>query len=363
MTLMTISITPLYGMNIPQSLSGKLENKALSEQEILLLLNENKDYEQLLIKEKEDFRGMLVYQMIKLGQKIPSHLLADGDYSVSWLQEINAGLLSRAIENKHTLLINFLVEKNINLCKPGAERLLIDSMKKNVLQQYVLGSEEENDQKRLVEFLIVKGVNVDKVLGAAVLAGYPLVVEVSVKNGANIDGVNSDFRPLNTAVFLHVENTIDRSDTIKILLDAGADTKLLNKKGESLEGMIKEKSVATQQTDWAQIILAKNSLPEPNIGGNPDNNNSLPNPHIGGNPDNNHPLPNPHVGGNPDNNPTPSVFNLIKQNKGFAFVGAVIGAGVIVWGCKKLYAKYQEYTKQQEQADDSEQVEQEEVVN
>ncbi len=72
----------------------------------------------------------------------------------------------------------------------------------------------------------------------------------------------------------------------------------------------------------------------------------------GGNPDNN-PLPNPHVGGNPDNNPTPSIFNVIKQNKGLAFVGAVIGAGVIIWGCKKLYAKYQEYAKQQKQKEEA----------
>ncbi len=115
------------------------------------------------------------------------------------------------------------------------------------------------DQKVVVEFLIGKEIDVDRVLEVAVLAGYPIVVELSVKNGANIDGVNSNFRPLNAAVFLHVDNVVDRSQTIKILLDAGADTKLLNKNGESVEGMIKEKSDVVQQTDWGQSILSKNS--------------------------------------------------------------------------------------------------------
>lgn len=341
--LIATGVAPLYGMFIPKTFAQRLDDKNLSEQATLKILQETEDYEQVIIQEKEDFRGLLVSTMLRSGQKIPSHLMSAQAYSVSWLQEINAGLLSQAIKNEHKVLINFLIEKNINLSKYYAENLLIDSMKNNILQRYAVGSQEESNQKVVVEFLIGKEIDVDRVLEVAVLAGYPIVVELSVKNGANIDGVNSNFRPLNAAVFLHVDNVVDRSQTIKILLDAGADTKLLNKNGESVEGMIKEKPEVVQQTDWGQRILS--SRPLPTDGGNPDNN----------------PLPNPHVGGNPDNNPTPSIFNVIKQNKGFAFVGAVIGAGVIIWGCKKLYAKYQEYAKQQEEVDGNEQGAQEAV--
>ncbi len=72
--LIATGVTPLYGMFIPKTLAQRLDDKNLSEQATLKILQETEDYEQVIIQEKEDFRGLLVSAMLRSGQKIPSHL-------------------------------------------------------------------------------------------------------------------------------------------------------------------------------------------------------------------------------------------------------------------------------------------------
>jgi len=301
--------------SVPVKFSSTVWYKTLSEQDTLKILQESGDYEQRILEEQRN--------------------------SMKALQGVNDSILQNAIDKNYPLLINFLVEKNINLSKEETEILLDHYMITKRLQRYEIGSEEERDQKKLITFLIEKGIDLNKALSRAIIENYPAVVEVLIKKGAVVDdGLNSAaLMPLHAALYKHSADQ-DMSRIINALLDAGANIARPSSFGRTPEEIIRG-NPDKEQTDWAQRILGDNPiLPESSVGGKSANNN---------------PLPNTHVGGNPDDNK--SVFNAIKTHKGFAFVGGVIGVGVVVWCCKKLYEKYYDDKKNQEE-DESEQAEQ-----
>lgn len=310
--LMTVNVASVYGMNpepVQKKLVNRLINKKLPEQEILNILQETEDYEPLILQEQKN--------------------------SMESLQGVNWLILQHAVDNNHQLLINFLVEKNINFSKEHATRLFDDLMITKKLQIH---------QKNLLNFLIKQGIDVNRALGKALCNDCPaVVVEVLIEHKVDVNvAAYLDLTPLSIAIS---KDGGDKLRIINALLGAGANTKVRDQHGNTAEIIAQRNH--NKQTDWAKRILGNDPLSEPDVDEKPDNKNNLP--------------PKPHVGGNPDdNNPTDSVFNVIKQHKGFALVGGVIGVGVVVWGCKKLYAKYQDCKKQQEEQEkesDNEQVE------
>lgn len=294
--LMTVNVASVYGMN-GKPLTQRL-HEAVDEQAKLDILQESEDYEALILQEQEN--------------------------RMEALQGVNWSILKNAIANNYLLLINFLIEKNIKLSKFNADDLLNPFMINGKLKRYEIGSTKERDQKRLIEFLISKGMNLDLALCEAIDHKYAVVVEVLIQHGVDVNSKGF----LDNALS-HNDNDENRSRIINALLQAGANTKLKNSFGMTPEDIVRKYPAHLKQTDWAKRILGNNPLPEQNVCGNPG-----------------------------DNNANDSVFNVIKAHKGFAFVGGVIGVGVVVWSCKKLYAKYQDYKKQQEQEQaDSEQAE------
>jgi hypothetical protein len=191
--------------------------------------------------------------IVKASEDYEKEILNTCD-DLTHLQDVNWSLLQRAVWDKYFPLINFLVGKNINLSGKLAEWVLHSLIIKKDWC-YQVGSEEETNQKRLISFLIKKGIglnDINKALGEAVCESAPIAVEALIESGADVNSVAYINRsPLYLAI--HLKNDENKSRIIKALLDAGADINLADKYGDTPKSFMK--SLLKLGIDMPQIIL------------------------------------------------------------------------------------------------------------
>lgn len=169
MILMAANFTSLYGMGpLTQGTFAISMNKNYPESFVLGFLMASNDYEQDILEEVQE-------------------------NALSFLRIINTCLLIKGINQNYSSLLEFLIRKNINLHPENGQKILENCMDK--FPKYAMNSEEERDLKRLITFLIRKGMNFDgidriylnRVLRKAVLTGHPTIVEILIGSGAEVN--------------------------------------------------------------------------------------------------------------------------------------------------------------------------------